>query len=173
MKVLKKLIPIFDVGMSLYFYVLIYFIAKNPTLCNIIFWIFITVIVWFLDFLYLLFYQKELQKESFENVSQLQIADLNYIGTYISYFIISVGIVPKDGYPDTLFYVILGLLFIFLSRTKTVGFNIFHLLNGWHYYNVTNLDNYTMTVLLKRNDLRQVKSLKLILLHNNIFIGTV
>ena len=67
---------------------------------------------------------------------------------------------------------ILGLLFVFLARTKTVGFNIFHLLHGWHYYNVTNQDNYTMTVLLKRNDLRKVKNLKLLLLHNNIFIGT-
>ena len=172
MRIIQKFMQIIDVGMSIYFYIMIYFIAKNPVICNIITWGLITIMLWFIDFLYLKYFQRYLINASYEEISQLQITDLNYIGTYISYFIIGIGM-PHDDCSDTLFWVVLSVLFIFLFRTKTVGFNIFHLLNGWHYYNVTNQDNYTMTTLLKRNDLRKVKQLKLLHLHNNIFIGTV
>lgn len=170
MKYLQNIISIIDVLFSIYFFVFIYYVVQQPTLHNIMTWVFITIVLWLFDYVYLWYYQKQLQGVEFEEIAQLQIADLNYVGTYISYFIIGVGI-PTNG-SKNIFYVILGLLFVFLARTKTVGFNIFHLLHGWHYYNVTNQDNYTMTVLLKRNDLRKVKNLKLLLLHNNIFIGT-
>lgn len=172
MKYVHNIISTIDIFFSIYFFVFIYYVVQQPTLCNITRWVFGTIALWFLDYLYLWYFQKKLQDIEFEEITQLQIADLNYVGTYISYFIIGVGLPSVHG-SNAVFYVILSLLFIFLARTKTVGFNIFHLLNGWHYYNVTNQDNFTMTVLLKRNDLRKVKNLKLLLLHNNIFIGTV
>ncbi|RTK93524.1 MAG: hypothetical protein EKK64_10035 [Neisseriaceae bacterium] len=134
-------------------------------------WLFVTLVLYLVDRAFLNCVQKKLQEEEYEAISQIQIADLNYIGTYISYFIIGVS-VPSLEKNDNVFYVILCMLFIFLLRTKTVGFNIFHLLNGWHYYNVTNQDNYTMTVLLNRNNLRMVSALKVKLIHNNIYIGT-
>jgi hypothetical protein len=101
-----------------------------------------------------------------EKINTLQIADLNYIGTYVSYFVIGLSIEKP-----LIFWIVFGLLSIFILRTKTVGFNIFHLLNGWHYYYVTNQDNVTMNILIKRNDIKKINEITTIDLGNNLYIG--
>ena len=96
MKYLQNIISIIDVLFSIYFFVFIYYVVQQPTIHNIMTWVFITIVLWLFDYVYLWYYQKQLQGVEFEEIAQLQIADLNYVGTYISYFIIGVGIPTNE-----------------------------------------------------------------------------
>lgn len=113
------------------------------SLCFILFSLLLTFFSFFLA--------KKCSKDSLENIKSIEIADNNFIASYIGYFFLALSI--NEERIDLFFYLyIILLVFVYLSNFSY--FNPLYLIFGYHFYNIlTGTD--TKIFLITRKKIRK------------------
>jgi uncharacterized membrane protein YbhN (UPF0104 family) len=154
-------------SLSLYF---LFFKVSNSSLHIINHWegiwdYIVIVILLILPLLIKFIFCKFIPEDETLEITAIRSTEINYIPTYIGYFVIATSISDI-----TAFWVITVIVAVLIYATKMFYFNPVLLLLGYHYYEVTNTTGTTLLLISKKKDLKIANSFKnLRRLNNYVF----
>ncbi len=173
---LKKIIDALWIISSLSFYLLFFLLTKQDTVKIInlsikeisidgAWLVFIVLLV--LPLLILLIYHFFIKADENINIANIKPAEINYIPTYIGYFVIATSISNL-----TAFYIISIVIAVLIKYTRMFYFNPVLLFIGYQYYEVIDTNGVTISLITREKDLKNSTKLKKIRrLNNYTFIG--
>lgn len=107
-------------------------------------------------------------ESSVGNCKEFNLADGEFLPTYLGYFFVSVGV--SEHFTMAVVYLI---VFVFTFLSQTQYYNPIHLLFGYHYYHVSTESGTRIFVIRKGPIIRNIKDLRFDRLHrlnNSTFI---
>jgi len=96
--------------------------------------------------------KKNIRNNSSLKVKSIRFAEKDYIPLYLSYFLIALevpGLISVG-------LIALGLIY-FIYKTKLYFFNPYFLIDGYHFYNVLSDKNIEITIISKKNNIKEIK----------------
>lgn len=173
---IKSIFDIFWIFSSLAFYLFFYLISEPQkaylikiSIDGIIFdgAYLILLLLILLPFCTLYFFNKIIKEDENITIQTIRPAEINYVPTYIGYFVIATSINSTCA-----FYIISFVIAILISFTKMFYFNPILLFIGYQYYEVVDSNGANIVLITKIKDIKIATKLqKLKRLNNYTFIG--